>query len=287
MDALASPETRASDEAIVLTPEQIASFHENGFLSIAAVATADEVAGLVPLYDDLFDRRAGFDEGNYFDFAGEDDRDPALPQILMPSKYEPRLRTGTLYRNCAAAAIQLLGPKAEFVFDHAMVKPAGGRQTPLHQDQAFWPAGTRHRVISFWIPLEGASEENGCLRFIPGSNHGPLHEHRSLDGDPRRHGLEVVGVADEAAISCPLPAGGATVHHWLTCHGAHANATSTPRRAYVIGFGVAADRPIVSREYTWNREKLTERARRHRASLKPWPRLKREIQFRLRRWGFL
>jgi len=277
----------ATQELMLLSEEQIASFHENGFLSIGAVATADEIAALVPIYDDLFDRRVGFEQGNYFDFAGENDRDPALPQILRPSKYEPRLRHGALYRNCAALAAQLLGPTAEFVFDHAMVKPPGGPPTALHQDLAFWHAGMRHRIISFWIPLQEATEQNGCLRYIPRSNHGPLHAHRSIGGDPRKHGLEAVGVTDEAAVSCPLPAGGATVHHWLTCHGAHANATSAPRRAYVMAFGALADRPLVSREYPWNRRKTTERARRHRASLRPWRRIKQEVKFRLTRWRLL
>ncbi len=276
----------ASDERTLLTGEQIASFQESGFLSIPKITTPDELASLIPLYDDLFRRHAGFEEGNYFDFAGENDFDPALPQILMPSKYQPLLRAGPLYANCASIAAQLLGPGVEFVFDHAMVKPAGAPATGLHQDQAFWHAGTRHRILSFWIPLQDATEANGCLRFRPGSNHGPLHEHRPIGGDPRKHGLEALGVCEEAAISCPLPAGGATVHHWLTCHGAHANASATPRRAYVICFGAASDRPLVSREYPWNRRQVTERHRRYRASLPPWAKIKEEVRFRLKRWGF-
>lgn len=275
------------DDRSLLSDEQVASFYEKGFLSIPAVTTREEVTRLVPVYDALFDRRAGFDEGNYFDFAGDDDRDPALPQILQPSKYEPLLRESVAFRNCAAMAKRLLGPTAEFVFDHAMVKPAGGKPTPWHQDQAFWRAGMPYRVISFWVPLQDVSAESGCLKFIEQSNHGPLYEHRPLDDDPSKHGLEAIGVRDDAAVSCPLAAGGATVHHWLTLHGADANRTSLPRRAYAIGFGVRGEHSLVTREYPWNRRRNTESAQRHRASLAPWPRLKEEVKARLTRMRLL
>src|SRR5437868_12404036 len=89
-------------QAVLLTEADVLSFHENGFLSIPAVTTAEELARLIPIYDRLFEERAGYDEGNYFDFAGESDRSPALPQITMPSRYEPALRESSLFRNCAA-----------------------------------------------------------------------------------------------------------------------------------------------------------------------------------------
>ena len=273
--------------AALLTDEQVTFFHENGYLSIPAVSAVDELARLVPIYDRMFAMRAGYKEGNFFDFAGKSDREPLLPQILMPSKYEPALRESLIYRNCAAMAVQLLGPKAEFVFDHAMVKPAGGGPTPWHQDQAFWRTGGQYRTLSFWIPLQDVDRENGCLKFVPKSNRGPLHEHRPLDDDPRKHGLEAIGVSEEAAVYCPLAAGGATVHHWLTCHGADANRTKAGRRAYVIGFGVKADGPLIAREYSWNRRQVTDRERRYRASLKPWHRLKQEVRFRLIRLGLI
>src|SRR5205814_10494594 len=96
-----------------------------------------------------------------------------------------------------------------------------------------------------------------------------------------------IAVHNEPAGFSPVPAGGATIHHRLTCHGADANKPTSPRRAYAICFGVLADRPLVSREYPWNRQKVTERAERYRASLKPWHRMKEEVRFRLMRMGLL
>jgi hypothetical protein len=81
----APPEPNRSDHrAMLLTEADVLSFHENGFLSIPAVTTAEELARITPIYDRLFEERAGYYEGNYFDFAGESDSSPALPQITMP-----------------------------------------------------------------------------------------------------------------------------------------------------------------------------------------------------------
>jgi phytanoyl-CoA dioxygenase PhyH len=266
-----------------LTADEIQRFHSDGFLSIPSVMAPDEASELIPAYDRFFAERVGYAEGDFFDFAGKSDDDPMLPQMLMPSRHEPRLRRSIAYRRCLTMACQLLGGQAEHVFDHAMVKPPGAPATRWHQDQAFWGAGMRHRTITFWIPLQDVFRENGCLKFIPGSNTGPLLPHRPLDDDPGSHGLEALGAVGDTAVYCPLPAGGATVHHWLTLHGADANTTAITRRAYALCFGVEGDEPLVAREYPWNLRKDTARERRHLASLRPWPRLKRRIWRQLNR----
>ena len=125
---------------ITLTEAQIAFYHENGYLAIEAITTPEEIAKLRVVYDQLFDRKAGREEGNQFDLAGTDEEGKAatLPQILNPRKYAPEL-AGTLYEvNARAIAEQLLGAGAGFSGDHAIFKPAGvGAPTPWHQDEAY------------------------------------------------------------------------------------------------------------------------------------------------------
>jgi phytanoyl-CoA hydroxylase len=272
----------------LLTDEQIRVFHERGYLAIPALLTPEQLRGLVDVYDPLFERKVGFDDGNFFDFAGPDDERPQLPQIVMPSDYEPAFRQSPLRRHCEALAKQLLGPTAEFVFDHVMMKPpAGGRATPWHQDQAFFTPKTRFLAVTFWIPLQDVDREMGCLKFIPGSNRGPLHRHRSIDNDPHTHGLEALDVDEQRAEYCPLRAGEATVHHWLTIHGADANITAMPRRVYAIAFGIPLERPLMNREYPWNRRKNTDRDARIRRSLTPWRRIKQGVRHRLVKMGLL
>jgi hypothetical protein len=270
-----------------LSADQVAFFHAEGYLALPPLATAAEVAALRAIYAALFARRAGWSDGNYLDFAGPDDEHPRLPQILMPSLYEPALRASPLHDRCHAVARQLLGPAAEFNFDHAITKPAqGGVSTPWHQDKAYYTRKTTHRTITFWIPLQPVTRESGCLRFIPRSHRGPLLEHRHLDGDSRIHGLEAIGVDEARAAYCPLEAGGATIHHHMTLHGAETNVSATDRWAYALGFGTRTATPIVSREHPWNRTP-TARELRFLQSLGGRHWVTWRLRSRLVRWGLL
>jgi len=251
-----------------LTQQQCHQFHANGYLSLPSLATPDEVSSLRVMYERLFNDRTGWKDGNFLDFAGPDDEKPCLPQILMPSLYEPALRVSPLHQRCLSIAQQLLGSAAEFHFDHVITKPPqGGVPTPWHQDMAFYTTYSTHRTITFWVALQEVTRESGCLRFVPGSNHGPLLKHRHLHDDPRIHGLEAIGVNDTSAVYCPLLPGGATIHHNMTLHGAGANTSRAPRWAYAMGFGVRSSTPVVPREFAWNRVSCTARNGRYVTSL--------------------
>lgn len=43
-----------------------------------------------------------------------------------------------------------------------------------HQDATFLHTEPLGRVLGFWIALEDATQENGCLWFIPGSHTSKL-----------------------------------------------------------------------------------------------------------------
>jgi len=271
-----------------LTEAQVRFFHAEGYLALPPIMSEAEVAALRIVYEQLFARRAGWTDGNYLDFAGTDDSRPRLPQILMPSLYESALRTSLLHARCLAMAQQLLGPAAEFHFDHAMTKPAGGGPpTPWHQDKAFYGRETTHRTITFWVALQPVTAEGGCLRFIPKSHLGPLLEHRHIGGDRRIHGLEAIGVDEAQAVYCPLDAGGATIHHHMTLHGAGANVVGGERWAYAMGIGLRSATPIVPREYPWNRASRTAREARFLESLQGRHRMTSRLRRVLERLGVL
>ncbi|MDB5741761.1 MAG: Phytanoyl-CoA dioxygenase [Polaromonas sp.] len=248
-----------------LTSKEVAQFHEQGFVSIPQITTALEVAWIRESYDRLFEQCAGWEKGDLFDFAGTDEPGAALkaPQLSDPSKYEPALKNTLFRANAFAIAKQLLGPAAELVFEHAMLKPAkSGAPTPWHQDEAFYAKGVDNQAITFWMPLQPVDTTNGCLDFIPGSNKKPLLPHRRINGDPRIHGLEALGVDDSLSISCPLQAGGATIHGYHTLHHAGPNLSDEPRRAYALLFGLRSPYYRVKEDFPWNRGMATARHKR-------------------------
>jgi hypothetical protein len=264
-----------------LTLGEVSEFHKLGFVSIPQITTADEVIWIRDVCDRLFERRAGWETGDLFDFAGTDAPGTALnaPQLSHPSKYEPALLNTHFYANALTMARQLLGPTAQFVFDHSMLKPARtGASTPWHQDEAFYPFKGGSNVLTFWMPLQDVDSRNGCLNFIPGSNLGPLLEHRRINNDRRIHGLEALGVDETLMVPCPLSAGGATVHGYHTLHHSNPNLSDGPRRAYAVLFGTPLPQ-FQSREgFSWNEKMATQRLKREAKSQGMLRRLARRVK---------
>ena len=258
---------------VELTPAQIAEFHERGFLSIPQISTPEEVEMLRGIFDRLFAQKAGRAEGAQFDMVthDEDDGQPqALPAIINPVNFAPELRETIFRTNAAAIARQLLGPKVTASFEHAILKPPRyGAATPWHQDEATRvDANFDYEQLSIWMPLQEATPENGCMQYIAGTHRADVLPHRSPKSDPRIHAIECAGGFDPASATlCPLPPGGATMHHGRTLHSAGPNASDIPRRAYILAFEVPPKPSTRQRDFYWNRDKQTaglDRKRRWR-----------------------
>lgn len=248
--------------AYVLTPYQIAAFHTDGFLTLNDITTAAEVASLRRILEDLRRRRAGYDEGAQFDLTGEANglSEKTVIQIMNPANYAPRLRATQFRRNAESIAKQLLGDSSAF-FEHAIVKPPGSDvATPWHQDEAYRSEGDLvYRELSFWLPLQPVTVESGCMQFLPGSQLGPLHDHRPIGGVSTVHALECIPTPDDAAaIVCPLPVGGCTVHHGRTLHYTGPNRSTFSRWAYVLCFDVPLKPRRHARAFPWNASRQTK-----------------------------
>jgi len=250
---------------VKLTDEQIAFYHREGYLAIDAITTPEEVAWLREIYDRLFAQRAGRKEGNQFDLASadEDGVEASLPQILRPDKYAPELARSLCRVNALVIAKQLLGAAAEYHGEHAILKPAfHGAETPWHQDEAYWDPDLDYNEISVWIPLQEATPENGCMYFVPRSHLLEVMPHHPINHDPRIHGLEIDQINAAQAVACPLLPGGATFHGPRTLHYTPPNRSAIQRRAYILGFGTPAQKRPTSRDFYWNRQKITAREER-------------------------
>ncbi|MCC5886660.1 MAG: phytanoyl-CoA dioxygenase family protein [Gammaproteobacteria bacterium] len=132
----------------------------------------------------------------------------------------------------AEAASHFYGDKPVAAFRAMfMNKPAGrGTFLPLHQDR--WRALDRDPLLTIYIALDAANEENGCMEIIPGTQHTLLNpDHpsgfltaemaRDFDHHPRRKPL--VLEAGEAVL----------MHPWML-HGSGVNRSDRPRRAFSV-----------------------------------------------------
>jgi hypothetical protein len=253
-----------------LTQEQIASFRRDGFLALPQIAPPEEVMLFREIFDRLFKSGAGWEKGAQYDLAGTDgdDRPAALPQLLNPTQFAPELGPTQFRANALAIAIQLLGAGTVPWFEHAILKPPRyGAATPWHQDEAHRDdPGTDYEQLSIWMPLQEATAENGCMRYIGGSHLGPVLEHRSPNNDPRITALECVGpFIPASATLCPLPPGGAVMHHCRTLHSAGPNQSEAPRCAYILSFRGPVRPNAAFTGYVWNTTKRTAAQERSQA----------------------
>ena len=86
------------------------------------------------------------------------------------------LAHGTRWGDGTAGAI-LSGRRYPTQVSSVFVKPAkSGAATPWHQDNGLWRDGETE-PFNFWMALDPAKRENGCLQFIPGSHKTEIVEH--------------------------------------------------------------------------------------------------------------
>ena len=214
-------------------------FSRDGFAVLEHITTADDIARVRSLLDPLFEQFELLGE-RAFDLAGPraPGEAPKSPEVNEAAVLVPELRETLTYQRCREVARKLLGVPVGYQFDHAIYKPPHNETpTAWHQDEAYNQEPIPLRSIHFWIPLQAATVQNGCMWFMPGSNHGPLLTHRIASRRGAGGTLAVDGLDASAAVACPLALGGATIHHPLTLHYTGANQSSDYRRAWILHFG--------------------------------------------------
>ena len=111
-------------------------------------------------------------------------------------------------------------------------KPAGiGKPTPPHQDCYYFMLTPPH-ALTFWIPLEGVDEENGCLRYVRGSHKKGMRPHGKTSTLGFSQGITDFGTEEDISNEVALPAEmrDVLVHHGMTIHRADGNASVTRSR---------------------------------------------------------
>jgi ectoine hydroxylase-related dioxygenase (phytanoyl-CoA dioxygenase family) len=246
---------------VEISDEQVAFFHENGYVDIGRVSPDEELAWIRDVYDQFFEQCIGGVPGAYLEpsrpYGAERlGKDSPLSQVLLPEALVPELRESNFHRNGRAASSRLMGiPEAELgSWAHMITKPAGnGDIAPWHQDEAYWEIELEYQAVGVWMPLDDADVDNGCLWFVPGSHRGDVLPHKHIDDNPQIHSIVVTEPIDmNLAVPVPLAAGHATIHHPRTLHHSGPNRTDRRRRAYATEFqtpptvrDVPADRPWV------------------------------------------
>jgi phytanoyl-CoA hydroxylase len=202
---------------MVLTPAQIEQFHETGFLIVEHLLTPDELEAMRARAEEI--ARGVLPEGSRIvrqvepaiargEAVAPTDEDSLRKMTGLALSGDPVFRAHALRPRIVEIVQALLGPNLTLYQDQLFMKPprVGSRQ-PYHQDQ---PAGfyidPPQYLVTCWTALDDSTEENGCLRYLPGE------------------------------VPLVLPAGGAGFHHGWLLHASDANRSDKRRRGYATHY---------------------------------------------------
>jgi len=239
--------------------KNVSELEDRGFTYVSDICPASDLSVLRSALPSLFGKRAGSREGMFYDMLAQDPAAaPTLPTLLNPSYYARDLKQLVCLERLTAIAKLQLGDEAVLNLEHAILKPAlCGALTPWHQDEAYRKeAEFEYRQLSFWIPLDDAVVDSGCLHFIPGSNRGAVLPHRSYQNNSGSYALECVDpVGIERACAVPVKAGDCVAHSGRTLHFAGPNRSPRPRFAYILEFEAPPVRLALDRHFVWHQHR--------------------------------
>ena len=159
-----------------------------------------------------------------------------LRKLDQPVFERPAFRALATEPALLAAVARLIGPAAGVAFSQIFFKPpGGGGPKPMHQDNFYFGPNDPDGMVTAWVAMDDATEANGCLLFVDGSNRGPVLDHVAPPDQPFN-----LQVPDDriggAATPAPVPKGGVSFHHGTVLHGSAHNRSADWRRAVAIHY---------------------------------------------------
>jgi ectoine hydroxylase-related dioxygenase (phytanoyl-CoA dioxygenase family) len=253
-DLFTLPSTAGEWEQYRLSDEQVAFYHEYGYLKDVRMLTERQVEvlreELTEWMDPSHPRRSLF-----YEYHSNESKDPnrVIFHALGAWRVTPGFHDLLWNPAFTMAASQLLGGAVRFWHDQVFCKPARhGAVIAWHQDYSYWTRTTPLHHLTCWIGLDDSTLDNGCVHYVPGSHRWPDLPITGLTGD--MNAIQVV-LTDEqktqfAPVAVELKKGECSFHHPRMIHGSYENNTDGPRRGTVINViadGVMSntDRPLL------------------------------------------
>jgi non-heme Fe2+,alpha-ketoglutarate-dependent halogenase len=200
-----------------LTPEQIAAFNRDGYLTGIRIFGEDEIADIRAYFDELLARTLAAG-GNSYSIATAHLRYGRVYDILTHPDIVARVK-------------DLLGEDVIAWGSHFFCKmPGDGKRVSWHQDSSYWPL-TPSMAVTAWLAIDDATVENACMRYIPGTHHLGHLTYTLSENDETNVLNQTVAGAETLGepVNVELKAGEISIHSDLLLHGSEANQSSKRR----------------------------------------------------------
>lgn len=236
----------ASSAPTVLTPQQVADYHRDGYLLVERLIGADLLAQLHDTVAIFLERSRSVPASDeVFDIAPGHSADaPRLRRLKMPDEQHPlfwEVASGIL----ADVACDLIGP--DVTFHHSKLNFKWSEANPAanavrwHQDIQFYPH-TNYSPLTIGLYLNDVGPGDGPLTVLPGSHDGPLYDQYDADGNWTGCLSDAdAATLDESTVATLTgPAGSITIHNCRTVHSSPP-ATTAHGRPLLLNAYAAAD----------------------------------------------
>jgi len=227
-----------------LTPDQIQSYRDNGYLFPLNVFDATEMASIQKdLAQAKIDAEATGNAEQYSEFLR------SRAHMTMPFVCQIASHPGLLDRVASILGPNLLLWGADFFIKFAH----SDKIVSWHQDLTYWGLGETDEQVTAWIALSDVTPESGCMRFVPGSHKQQLLPHRDTfaDNNLLSRGQEIAVEVNEAeAVNVILKPGQVSFHHGRIFHASGPNQSDHDRVGLAFRYITPeVKQQIASRDY--------------------------------------
>jgi len=243
---------RISSDSYVLTEDQIETFHRDGLVTLYDVLTEEEVAEIAEVFDKFMNREIHVPGKDFCDMSkpfGIPFEEWSIVNCMLPTRYHPPFQNN-IFERLTADIVRQFHPSMEMSkdYDQFLNKRPGKSDAVFawHQDMGYWPNPKALGVdetatCTFSLAIDDSTEENGCLRYVPGSGLSrKLRQHAPL-ASSRDEGHALTIELDESKGDveklAPCKRGSITVHDEFVIHGSSGNkCPDRQRRTYVLAY---------------------------------------------------
>src|SRR5438105_1482763 len=208
-----------------LTPEQILFFQEQGYaLSHQPLFAPEKFAELQAIFEEQLALKGA----------------KLSDELDTPHFRNERLLTFLLSDEVLDLVEPLIGPNIALWSSHFISKdPYTGRATPWHEDSAYWKGrlSAYDNIVTIWLAIDRSTQENGCMRVIPGTHANGFSEYEGLNDEAHyTFSSQVKDVDESKAVYFELERGECSLHDSRIIHGATANTSPHCRCGYTLRY---------------------------------------------------
>lgn len=242
-----------------LSPQEVQTFHDNGYLIVRALASSAECAHLLAVARDHLARAVP-----PLEYEADVGYPGAPPTLSAPGGRTVRRLLQAYARDAAFASWaqdsrvvtrvrQLLDAPLVLPQAHhncVMTKqPHFSSETHWHQDIRYW-SYTRPDLVNVWLALGSETRDNGCLMVLPGTHRQELVRARFDEALFLRADLPENQALIATRVYAELAAGDVLFFHARCLHAAARNRTDTAKFSLVFTYRAQNNEPLANTRST-------------------------------------